>query len=256
MGQELRSEDADREKRDGDDDAEDWEDAHAHSPVRAARPASRARSAGVRENIAGITAAILWKCANTPWAKCTTEARRALGPRDASPAVMRLRPEACWPVPREEAAPFTAVCVRPVAGGVVECQGERRPARWCARCPHFLSRAPGAVRCVHLENEAVETVMTPTATLRRVELREGRAALRAAARAAPREPLLVTEGEELCGLLDGGRVVPVPVVPRTTSLGAAARALGLIGPCLIVADGERVVGAVTAEDLRRAGIPM
>jgi CBS domain-containing protein len=174
----------------------------------------------------------------------------------------------------------------PVSGGprrghdalrhaVVECRThELVDGRTCERCPHFLDAVPEAsghevrVRCVLFETDTVDALMTRLEDVISVAADESSAI--AAARMVDHEvgQLLVTSGGRAVGLVhartiaghhgpSGRFVAPrFPVVPRTMSLGSAARAfrardLEVLG----VLDRDELVGLVTRGDLRHAGVP-
>lgn len=164
---------------------------------------------------------------------------------------------------------------------MVECRsGEHHPGRVCVTCPHFLAVAPAAagdgvtIRCMFLDSDPVEAVMTPEPSLRTIDEGASVGAAAAAARLAPVRPLLVMAGDEVVGMATSDELLrdadghpdermsarsraPIPVIPRTASLGEVAQLLRQPElPCLLVVDGDEVAGIVTRDDLRRAGLPL
>jgi CBS domain containing-hemolysin-like protein len=158
----------------------------------------------------------------------------------------------------------------------VEChRGELKDGEVCAVCEHLLNAVPSAdgkslrVRCMFLESDDITTQMTlardlatieDTATLAKaaVELQERRV-----------KQLLVTSGGYVVGAVSvadlragkerdrvASRTRPLTVVPRTLTIGAAARAMRAHQhDYLAVIDGTELLGLVTRGDLRRAGVP-
>jgi len=164
-----------------------------------------------------------------------------------------------------------------LAHATVECRRhESVPGTRCAVCPHFLDATPAGdgcsvtVRCLFLESDPVELVMTRAADLERIDAADTvGTALQRLIRERIHE-LLVVDDEVVVGLADAGALwgrsraqrlraalgAPLPVMPRTLSLGSAARALVERGrSCALVVDCERVVGLVTRGDLARVGVP-
>jgi CBS domain-containing protein len=147
----------------------------------------------------------------------------------------------------------------------------------CTRCGHLLNAVPAPdgesvkIRCVFFESDPVTLLMACAEDLAVAEATESLAV--AAARMLDRdvEQLVVASGEgEAVGLVTaqgvegvpaddervGDRVVPLPVVPRTMTLGALAAALRQRDlECVGVVDDDELVGLVTRGDLRRAGVP-
>jgi CBS domain len=156
----------------------------------------------------------------------------------------------------EPGASFLAIRAQRVKAETVECRGERHRVRMCHGCPHFLDVASrGALRCFFLDTDTVESLMTPAARIVTVDIREVRTSPR---RRTPRQ-LLVTEGDSAVALVATNgrarsRLRPIPIVPRTTSLAAAAAILRE-QRALVVVDRDEVVGIVTGGDLSRAGVP-
>jgi CBS domain-containing protein len=157
----------------------------------------------------------------------------------------------------------------------VECRThELVDGRSCERCKHFLNAVPAPdgrsvlVRCVVFENDSVDVLMTREEDLVSVSAEDGAEA--AAARMLDQnvQQLVVTSGDLAVGLVEAPEIAKgsglvgshvsrrFPVVPRTMTLGAAARAfragdLDVVG----VLDGDELVGLITRGDLRRAGVP-
>ena len=169
---------------------------------------------------------------------------------------MKVRLEHCVLFRADPAPSFVAVRALDVTGATVECKGERRRLSECRSCPHFLDAPDCALRCVFLDNDTVESVMTPSSRLVTASVDEARRGVR---RQAPRQ-LLVTDGDDVVALVkaDGRarhRLEPVPIVPRTAALGVVAAMLAA-HPALVVVDRDAVVGIVTRGDLQRAGVPI
>jgi CBS domain-containing protein len=150
------------------------------------------------------------------------------------------------------------------------------PGGRCAVCPHFLDATPAGdgcsvtVRCLFLESDPVEVVMTRASDLERVDAADTVGTTLHRLIRDRIHQLLVVDDDTVVGLVDAGALwgrprghrlraavdAPLPVMPRTLSLGAAARALVERGRrCALVVDRERVVGLVTRADLARAGVP-
>ena len=162
---------------------------------------------------------------------------------------------------------------------VVECHPhELVDGTRCVRCGHLLNAAPSpdgrsvTVRCVFFETDPVALLMTRAVDVVTCEASETLAV--AAARMLDRdvEQLVVRSGNAgAVGMLTaraveprpsegderaGDRMFPLPVVPRSMTLGALAAALRLEDLDFVaVIEGEELVGVVTRGDLRRAGIP-
>ena len=161
---------------------------------------------------------------------------------------------------------------------VVECRphelvnGER-----CTRCGHLLNDIPArdgqsvTVRCVFFESDPVTTLMTRAVDVVSCEPHESLAV--AAARMLDRdvEQLVVGSAGMAVGVLSAravepaprddddravDRMAPLPVVPRSMTLGTLAAALRAQDLDFVgVVDDEELVGVVTRGDLRRAGVP-
>ena len=208
---------------------------------------------------------------------------------------MKVQVESCVlvsPPPTDQAPRFEAVRERVARVGpgarrghealrhaVVECHPhELVDGARCARCGHLLNAIPAAdgrsvtVRCVFFETDPVTTLMTRAVDVVTCDASETLAV--AAARMLDRdlEQLLVCSGaagvvgmltaravEPLPGAGDecaGDRMAPLPVVPRSMTLGALAVALRAHDVDFVaVLDGTELAGVVTRGDLRRAAIP-
>jgi hypothetical protein len=158
---------------------------------------------------------------------------------------------------------------------VIECRThELVDGRECQQCAHFLNDVPAAdgqsvlVRCVVFETDTIECLMTRAEDLVTIDASEPTAVAAARMMDHAVRQLVVTAGDEVVGLIAASAVTggegivrdflgeTFPVVPRTLPLGATARAfregdLQVAG----VLDGEELVGLVTRDDLRRAGVP-
>ena len=157
---------------------------------------------------------------------------------------------------------------------------ERCPQPQCTTCRHFVAfipardGSPARVRCVFLDTDSVESVMTPDASLVTID---GEAPLDAAATIAKLArvgQIPVTDGDEIVGLARTYELVrdaaahprarvatraqrPIPVVPSTASLGEVASVLRRFElSCVLVVDGDEATGIVTRNDLRTIGVPM
>jgi CBS domain-containing protein len=189
--------------------------------------------------------------------------------------------------PRFEAIRESVAAVRPGARrghdvlrhATVECHPhELVDGARCARCGHLLNAVPSrdgrsvTVRCVFFESDPVTTLMTRAVDVVSCDASETLAV--AAARMLDRdvEQLVVRSGEAgVAGVLTaraveprpregderaGDRMVPLPVVPRSMTLGGLATALRAEELDFVaVIDGDELVGVITRGDLRRAGIP-
>ena len=208
---------------------------------------------------------------------------RALGVALATARHMRLRISSCdpqRPAPTERQERFTAVSARsPAPPYAVEClDGDFKPVHVCAACTHFLRAVSSpdgravTVKCLFLDSDPVEHIMTPARKLVAIEEKASLDTGAAVARFGAVKQLLVFSGDELVGLADSDEIMRVaeirpsepvaavtrrqiPLVARKASLGAVDAILRRPGSrCLVVTDGERVVGLVTRGDLRRAGV--
>ena len=146
----------------------------------------------------------------------------------------------------------------------------------CERCPHLLGATPAddgcsvRVHCLFLESDPIEILMTRVADLVRVDDGDSVGDALHHLYHGGVHQLPVVSGDTVVGLVDvamlkgrprGQRLrvllgAALPVMPKTFSLGLAARALAASGRrCAFVVDADRVVGLVTRGDLSRAGVP-
>lgn len=158
---------------------------------------------------------------------------------------------------------------------IVPCRtGEHMPGRICSRCNHLLNAVPASegdrvlVRCVFFESDPVESLMIRAEDL--ITVRGDATTAVAAALLLDRDVhhlVVVASGRAIALLgpqaIEGrqGSVADhigerIPVVARTMELGAAARAfrarnLDAAG----VVDGHELVGVLTRDEMRAAGIP-
>ena len=165
----------------------------------------------------------------------------------------------------------------PLLRARVECHGgEYVPGAACASCSHFLDAVASpdgnsvAVRCMFLEADPVEAVMTRADQLVVVDERAAVEVARQRARASGANHVVVTSEGEVAGVVSADRLarssvraavgervtLPVRVVGKTASLAVVARILGDRGlDYLLVVDGDELRGMVTRADLGRANVP-
>lgn len=229
---------------------------------------------------------------SSTWSR-TREARapRIFGAPLAHDVAVQIRGDCCrlaHAPPGDEVFELVREVISPVpAGGRarghgalrrvdVEChRGELKDGEVCAACEHLLNAVPSAdgkslrVRCMFLESDDISTQMTLARDLATIEDTATLATAAVQLQQRHVKQLLVTSEGSVVGViavrdLHAGRerdrvatrTRPLTIVPRTLTIGAAARAMLAHGhACLGVVDGSELLGLVTRGDLRRAGVP-
>jgi hypothetical protein len=142
--------------------------------------------------------------------------------------------------------PWTAVCAKPVANGLVECHQELHPIETCRHCRHLIAAHATTVRCLFLEMDPIAEVMVPVRHVPVVPEGPRRSS-------APVAVVVDGAGEAVAVVTRGGACqarTPAPVVPRTAALGRVAEVMSRRGlDAVLVADGAEVVGVVTRAEL-------